>query len=51
MSHTKSVQNEYIRNADMTPIRDDIRNAYMNELGEIASGGLEFINIANVLWR
>ena len=27
MSHTKSVQNEY-----MTPIRDDIHNAYMNEL-------------------
>jgi len=28
-------QNEYIRNADMTPNWHDIRNMYMNELSEI----------------
>jgi len=32
----RSIQNEYIRNADITPIWEDIRNAYMNELYEIA---------------
>lgn len=26
------IQNEYIFNADITPILDDICNAYMNEL-------------------
>ena len=32
----RSIQNEYIRNADITPNWEDIRNAYINELGEIA---------------
>ena len=31
----RSIQNEYIRNADITPNWYDIRNAYMNELDEI----------------
>jgi len=31
----RSIQNEYIRNADITLNWDDIRNAYMNELSEI----------------
>jgi len=32
-----STQNEYIRNADITPICNDIRNAYMNELSEMSA--------------
>ena len=39
--HT-SIQNEYIRNADITPnwmILDDICNEYMNELGVIVDFG------------
>jgi len=32
----RSIQNEYIRNADITSIWDDIRIAYMNELGDMA---------------
>ena len=31
----RSIQNEYICNADITPIWDDIRIVYMNELCEI----------------
>ena len=30
------IQNEYIRNADITINWEDIRNAYMNELSEMA---------------
>ena len=35
MLGVRSIQNEYIRNADITPNWYDIRNAYMNELDEI----------------
>jgi len=40
MLGVRSIQNECICNADITLIWHDIRNAYMNELYEIASGGL-----------
>ena len=41
MLGVRSIQNECIRNADMTLIWNDIRNAYMNELSEIRLGGFK----------
>ncbi len=37
----RSIQNEYICNADTTPIWDDIRNAYMNELSEMPEPAIQ----------
>ena len=34
----RSIQNEYIRSADITPNWHDMRIAYMNELGVIGFG-------------
>jgi len=43
VNRMRGVQNEYIRNADITPICNDMRNAYMNELSEI--GGVWLMKI------
>ena len=40
----ENIQNEYICNANMTPIWDGIRNAYMNELSENAQARLRGAN-------
>ena len=32
---------EWVRNADIIPDWHDIRNTYMNELGDIAKGGYQ----------
>ena len=44
-------QNEYICNANTTPIWDDVRNAYMNEFNEMLAPPPEwkdFLKIMNV---
>ncbi len=46
------IQNECICSADITPIWDDIRNAYMNELAEIPHAALGiFKNKGEIILR
>ncbi|MDI6850986.1 MAG: hypothetical protein QMD82_03495 [bacterium] len=48
----RSIQNEYMRSADITPTWNDIRNAYMNELAEIPHAALRiFKNMKEIILR